>query len=450
MVSPSHFIDTPRTEISAIKNQLNMLMSPESSEKKGAIPSEFVSLFEDVLSRLNSIEDRMEDVQVFLQALITHADTLEPNLHSDSTFNQYQELGPYLLESMSDAVIILDSEFNIEFVSKSAEKFYHWSSEAIAKTSAFDNFLAHYSKAKLGGILKHLEQKKSWVMEQTHHRNNHPSISVKTHWFYVTNSSSKQRIVILVEDNCEVKSIESQFIKSQRMASLGLLTSGVAHDLNNVLVPIFIGIETLKSRIDQKDSEGNLVISLLESSSKRAEMLVRQLLAFASGSDFEMNAVNFSDILGELKMIVSKTFTKEFVLKTRVPKALKPMKGDATQLFQVLLNIALNARDAMPEGGVFNISAKNVLLSAKAALKKNMLPGQYVEILMADNGIGMSQDTLDQIFEPFYTTKNKDKGTGLGLNAVFSIIKRHNGFIDVDSHEGKGTKFRMLIPANKD
>jgi len=221
------------------------------------------------------------------------------------------------------------------------------------------------------------------------------------------------------------KNLELQFIRSQRMESLGLLSSGIVHDLNNMLSPIFMGVGFLKNNL--ADAKSLAVLTLLESSAKRVSKLSKQILAFAKGKDTKTEAVCMASVLKDLKEFVFKTFPKNISLDHDPVPEHCHIQGNATQLFQVFLNLAMNAKDAMPNGGQIRIEV----------LKKDTL----LTFLFSDSGTGIQESALSDIFKPFFTTKKPELGTGMGLSAVDTIVKNHKGKIEVKSVLGKGSTF---------
>ena len=255
------------------------------------------------------------------------------------------------------------------------------------------------------------------------------------------------RIVGTAEDITESKQVEAQLLRSQRMESIGTLAGGIAHDLNNVLTPIMMSIELLK--LQEKNARRLNILSTIESSAKRGADMVQQVLSFARGVEGRQVAVQVGRLIREIEKITNETFLKNIQVRSTIEQGLWGVQGDPTQLHQVLLNLCVNARDAMPNGGNLKLSASNLVLDENCAeMSVEAQPGAYVLIDVEDNGTGMPPEVLERIFEPFYTTKELGKGTGLGLSTTLAIIKSHHGFLRVQSEIGKGTKFQLYLPAN--
>ncbi|MBI4548384.1 MAG: response regulator [Ignavibacteriae bacterium] len=255
------------------------------------------------------------------------------------------------------------------------------------------------------------------------------------------------RVIVVSRDVTERKKLEEQIMRAQRMESIGTLAGGVAHDLNNVLAPILMSLELLKRRFS--DNQNKPLLDALETSVNRGASMVRQILTFARGVAGERMILQPKHLIEEMRKIADEIFPKSIHFQTDVAKNLWTVSGDATQLHQVLLNLCVNARDAMPQGGNLKISAENIELDENyARMNIDAKAGSYVVITVMDNGTGMPPDILDKIFEPFFTTKEVGKGTGLGLSTAHAIVKSHGGFINVYSEVGKGTKFKIYLPAS--
>ncbi len=252
--------------------------------------------------------------------------------------------------------------------------------------------------------------------------------------------------VCFVLDLSERKLLEQQFLRAQRMESIGTLAGGIAHDLNNVLAPIIMALDLLKMKFP--DSASQELISLVGTSAHRGADMVRQVLLFARGVEGLRIEVEIGQLIGEIEKIVNETFFKHIEIRSTVPLDLWTVPGDPTQLHQVLLNLCVNARDAMPGGGTLTLSAENLILDAHyAGTNPDVRPGPYVLLQVTDNGSGMPPELIEKIFDPFFTTKEIGNGTGLGLSTTQAIVKSHAGFIQVESKPGTGTKFKIYLPA---
>ncbi|HTB79424.1 MAG TPA: response regulator [Opitutaceae bacterium] len=256
------------------------------------------------------------------------------------------------------------------------------------------------------------------------------------------------RMVGGMRDLTEQKKMEEQHLRALRMESIGTLAGGIAHDLNNVLSPIMMAIELLKSD-SRDDPRREKILDTVHVSCRRGADLVRQVLTFARGLDGQRIAIHLRHLTDDLEAIISEIFPRNIRIVTDVSNDLWPVTGDPTQLHQVLLNLAINARDAMPHGGTLTVAATNVTIDAQyAGMSKDAKAGPYVLVQVTDTGLGISPETRARIFEPFFTTKEIGKGTGIGLATVHTIVKSHGGFLNVESEVGKGTSFKIYLPAD--
>ncbi|NJM77302.1 MAG: PAS domain S-box protein [Acaryochloridaceae cyanobacterium RU_4_10] len=250
-------------------------------------------------------------------------------------------------------------------------------------------------------------------------------------------------------DISEKKSLEKQFLRAQRMESLGTLAGGIAHDLNNILTPILAAAQLLPLTLPNLDERNQHIVQMLVDSSKRGSDLVQQILSFARGMDGQRAILQVGHLLAEVVNIARQTFPKNIEIERDVStRDLWTVSADATQLHQIFMNLCVNARDAMPHGGKLTIAAEN-LMADENYVRMNLEAhvGPYVVITISDTGIGMSPDVIERIFDPFFTTKEEGKGTGLGLSTAIGIIKSHGGFVNVHSEVGSGSHFKVYLPA---
>jgi PAS domain S-box-containing protein len=249
-----------------------------------------------------------------------------------------------------------------------------------------------------------------------------------------------------VLDLTERKKLEKQFLRAQRMESIGTLAGGVAHDLNNILTPIMLSIEALQSEYDTPGTQP--ILETIARSAQRGADILRQLLSFARGLEGQRVEVDPERILKELEVIIRETFPKDIQIRFFVATNIWRFLGDPTQVHQIFMNLCVNARDAMPNGGHLIINAQNSTLNENdVAMDAQLKPGRYVHISVTDTGTGIPQTIIGRIFEPFFTTKEQNTGTGLGLSTVIGIVKSHGGLVNVYSEPDKGTTFNVYLPA---
>jgi two-component system cell cycle sensor histidine kinase/response regulator CckA len=242
------------------------------------------------------------------------------------------------------------------------------------------------------------------------------------------------------------KEMEARFLRMQRMESIGALVSGIAHDLNNALAPVLMGCGFLHSI--PLNGEAQQIVSTMEASARRGADMLRHVLAFARGVESKKSPVQLRLLLGEMEKIARDAFPKNIRVRAEFAANLWPVLGYATQLHQVLMNLCINARDAMPDGGQLTLRAENVQLDTSAVqMHPEAKPGAYLLLGVADTGVGMPLEVIEKIFQPFFTTKELRGGTGLGLSTSLDIVKNHGGFVSVKSRVGEGTEFNVYLPA---
>jgi PAS domain S-box-containing protein len=257
---------------------------------------------------------------------------------------------------------------------------------------------------------------------------------------------SINRCVGVAEDITESKALQEQFFRAQRMEAIGTLAGGIAHDLNNILAPVLMAPVLLResARTDQE----RRLLDMIEQSGKRGSNIVRQLLTFSRGTGGERVSIQLRTLAQEMGEIMRETFPKDITVRKEVARNLYSILADPNQIHQVIINLCVNARDAMPDGGTLTLGAKNVELTAEdVGTNAPAKPGPHVALFVTDTGQGIPPEIIDRIFDPFFTTKGPTKGTGLGLSTVLGIVRSHQGFTTVASKVGKGTTFTVYLPA---
>jgi signal transduction histidine kinase/CheY-like chemotaxis protein len=272
-------------------------------------------------------------------------------------------------------------------------------------------------------------------------------IIVQSRWTLVRDEQGQPKSILVINtDTTENKRMESQFLRAQRMESIGTLAGGIAHDLNNVLSPILMAIDMLQ--LKTTDESSRKWLDVLRTNAERGGNMVRQVLSFARGVEGERVALQPKHLIKEIVKILRETLPKSIEISFRIPDDLWIISADATQMHQVLMNLCVNARDAMPEGGSILIKAQNAFVDENyARMHLEAKAGRYVVITVSDTGPGMTPAVQSRIFEPFFTTKEMTKGTGLGLSTALTIVKSHGGFINVYSELHKGSQFTLYLPA---
>ncbi len=257
----------------------------------------------------------------------------------------------------------------------------------------------------------------------------------------------QKRIIIVINNITERKRMEAQLLMAQKMEAIGTLAGGIAHDFNNLLMGI-MGNASLLLLQTEKSHPHYQMLRAIENLAKSGARLTRQILSYARKGGYEVSLVNLNHIVEETSNIFGRT-KKEIVIHQELTPDLFNIEADQGQIEQALLNLYVNAADAMPDGGDLYLKTKNVTHQEMKGKLYKPKPGNYVLLTITDTGVGMDEETLKRIFEPFFTTKELGKGTGLGLASVYGIIKGHGGYIDVESKKGEGTTFMIYLPAAK-
>ncbi len=352
-----------------------------------------------------------------------------------------------LLDKAKDAIFVHDLENCITYWNKSAERLYGWSAEEVTGQKLPDSFYkldTAFQKAR-DMVLKTGE----WGGELLQQDRDGHELIVEASWTRVCNEDNLTSSIFCIHtDITAQKKLENQFLRAQRMESIGTLAGGIAHDLNNVLSPILMSSDLLKKMI--KDPKATELLDSVANSARRGADMVGQVLSFARGMDGKRIEVQVRHLMLDVEKIIRDTFPKNITCRVDAGVGLRTITGDPTQLHQVLLNLCVNARDAMPDGGTIVIHAQNVVLDAQyAAMNLEANEGSYIVIDVEDSGTGIEPAHIEHIFEPFYTTKEMNKGTGLGLSTSLAIVKSHGGFIRVYSEMDKGSRFRVYLPAGE-
>jgi PAS domain S-box-containing protein len=353
-----------------------------------------------------------------------------------------------LLDHAQDAILVRSLEGRILFWNKSAERIYGWpAAEVIGKDVRqilYAKGTTEYDKA-----MPILMMRGEWMGELRHLTRDGPDKIAEARWTLVRDSEGKPKSILSINtDITERKKLETQFLRAQRMESLGTLAGGIAHDLNNILAPILMAVQLLQRRATDPDSQ-QMLRTLLINAERGADM-VKQVLSFARGVTGEHITLQPRHLVKEIVKILRETLPKSIEVSYDTPEEMWAILGDATQIHQVLMNLCVNARDAMPDGGKLSIKVENAYLDENyARMHLEAKPGHYVIITVADTGTGIPPHIVDKIFEPFFTTKEPGKGTGLGLSTVSGIVRGHGGFINVYSEIDRGTQFRVFLPALK-
>jgi PAS domain S-box-containing protein len=355
-----------------------------------------------------------------------------------------------LLDKAQDAIVVRGLDEKILFWNKGAERLYGWTpEEAVGRTARELDLLSELNEAAFEEGRRVIQERGEWSGEFRQRTKTGEQIAVESRWTLVRSDSGEPRSILVINtDITERRKIEAQLLRAQRMESIGTLAGGIAHDLNNILSPILMSIQMLQMKMEDEGAQQWLQI--LQSNAERGADMVRQVLSFARGVEGERVTVQPKHLIKDVIGILRDTLPKSISIRFDVPSDLWVVSADATQVHQVLMNLCVNARDAMPQGGELSIRAENVTLDdSYARMHLEAKPGRYVQVTVSDTGVGIPAETVSRIFEPFFTTKEVGKGTGLGLSTALTIVRSHGGFINVYSEPNRGTQFAVYLPATK-
>lgn len=353
----------------------------------------------------------------------------------------------HLLENVREAIVVCDQEDRISYWNKGAEQLYGWNTAEALGQNCFQ-FKCRLADDEIQLVRQSLQIRGEWRGELRQKTKDGRAITVESYWSVLRDQQHSQNKLIINIDVTERKKLEAQFLRAQRLESIGVLAGGIAHDLNNVLTPILMSIKLLHK--DRSPEQRKDLLDTAQTSVERGIDMVRQLVAFAGGNEGVHQKLKLNLIIQEVIKLLEHSIAKTIRIEEMFEPNLWAIKGDKTQLTQVLMNLCVNARDAMPEGGVLSIQATNTLLKHDApSIHPLAKPGPYVLLTVTDTGMGIAPEVIDKIFDPFFTTKEFGKGTGLGLSTAMGILKSHGGFINVYSEVGNGTRVFIYLPASE-
>ena len=401
------------------------------------------------------IADRQQQVRwVELRITLVHDDNGRPRarlaLGTDITERRQAEHRireqAEMLNQAREAIFITDLSNRVIYWNAGAERLYGWRADEVMGRTAEQLFEPAVA-ANIQLAREETLARGEWVGEVRMHNRSRVPVIVESRQSVIRDEAGRAKARLCINsDITDRKRLEEQFLRAQRMENIGLLAAGIAHDLNNMLAPILLAAPMLREHVTDPGALG--LLGTLEKSAERGANLVRQILAFAHGATGDQRLLQVKHLLRDITSVITGTFPKSIRLEDYIPSDLWPIKGNPTQIHQVLLNLCVNARDAMPNGGTLRLRAENRVLDLTAASAiEGARPGLFLVLHVEDTGTGIPPEVLARMWEPFFTTKESGRGTGLGLSTVRGIIENHDGFIEVVTAPGAGSSFRIFIPA---
>ncbi|MCX6134398.1 MAG: PAS domain S-box protein [Ignavibacteriales bacterium] len=392
-----------------------------------------------------------KELWVLFSAKVTKDDELAQAVVIDITqrklFEEKNREQSELLDQTRDAIMVVDDSGAVTFWNAGAELTYGWPRDVVLGRTISDLLHGPSKKNQYLEAMEDIAAFGEWNGEQVHTRRDGKEILVESHWRTIERGPGRKNYILIVNlDITEKRRLEGQFLRTRKMESIALLTSGMAHDLQNILAPISISIPLLRKRLS--DESGLAILQVVEESAHSGLDLVKNIMTYGRGISGERVVLNVDSILDQVLTMVKQSMPESVSIDKRVNSHPALVSGDQHQLKQVFLNLCVNARDAMPSGGklvleVFRAEADESLME----YHPDALPGPYVIVNVSDTGKGIPDEHLDRIFEPFFTTREQGEGTGLGLSIAHGIVQSHSGYITVKSIVGRGTTFCVYLPA---
>lgn len=351
-----------------------------------------------------------------------------------------------LLNETQDAIIVIDDQGTILFWNIPATLMYGWNNTEVLDSPLKTIFYPKSNESQCEQILNDVRQNKEWLGDQKHYHKDGKQILIESHWKLITNTVTGKEVILIINTDITLKrKLEAHFLQSRKMELIALLTSGIAHDLQNVLAPVAMSVDLLREYVRSKI--GREILTAVEESALSGLSLVKNILTYGRSTKESKSDINIKSMIDVLLHGFIKTLPD--TIKIRCNNSLEDIyvEGDEDQLKQVVLNLLVNGRDAMPGGGMLKLTVSmftdNPPVSEEYKISEK---DKFVMISVEDSGIGMPEENLQQIFDPFFTTKEIGTGTGLGLSIVQGVVKSHGGFITVRSKPGNGSVFQVYLP----
>lgn len=354
-----------------------------------------------------------------------------------------------LLDKAQDAILVCDLNYRILYWNKGAERIYGWPLNEVLGRNLCE-LVCGGDKSVIENAKTAFQVSDEWKTEVGNITHDRTAIVVESRWSLIRNRRGQPDYILITNtDISDKKRTEEHLLRAQRMESIGTLAGGIAHDLNNILSPILMAVDMLQ--LNRPDVETARWLSMIRENTARGADLIKQVLTFARGMSGDRIPVQLKHIVKEIVGVLRETLPRSIEVKFDIDPELWIISADPTQIHQVLMNVCINARDAMPMGGNILIRASNIIVDENyARMNIDAEPGRYVLLTISDTGTGMTPEVVSRIFDPFFTTKDIGKGTGLGLSTTLTIVKSHGGFLNVYSELKRGSRFSIYLPSNVD
>ncbi len=391
------------------------------------------------------LKDRLQRLPIAIRRALADSAQRRERRHAEQQLREQAEL----LNKVQDGIVVTDLEHHVLYWNDGAQRIFGWAANEVVGGNLLDLFGPALRSAFRAMDLE-LAHADEWRGELSLGNKGRRQLLAEMRVTTIRDAEGRPKSRLkIITDITERKRLEEQLLRAQRLESLGMLAAGIAHDLNNALAPMLMAAGLLRTRVS--DPADVRLVELVEGSAERGAALVRQIVAFAGGRGRDRVLLQMKHLLRDVHQLLQDTFSKSIRLEHDLANGLWPVRGDPTQLHQVMLNLCINARDAMPQGGVLRLAARNEMVTEQSARNfPGATSGRFVVLEVRDTGTGIPPEVMGQIWQPFFTTKPEGKGTGLGLSTVRGIVANHGGFLTVESELGHGASFCVFLPAAAD
>jgi len=455
-----------RTTYKIMQGDLTARATIPQYDEVGELAASFNRMTDQMVSSQKNIQDAYDELKQYRKNLeglvqqrteeLTVANKqlqleLAERRRAENALVESEKRYRVIFETAGNANMIVESDQTISMINKAFEKLSGYSKSDVEGRKKWEDFFAASDYLKIQR--QHARRARVMETDLEDYEASFIDRSGNTLLVYMAISEipGTGQVIISLLDMTEIKKLEAQLLQAQKMEAIGQLAGGVAHDFNNILTAI-IGFASLLKMNVKKDPQMLTYVEPILSSAEKASQLTQGLLAFSRKQIIEPKHMDINEVIRKLEHLLVRLLGEEVDLNIFTGDEPVTIFADAGQMEQIIINLSTNARDAMPEGGVLSISTETTVVTDVGTTDQQgyeRKPGKYAVISVSDNGLGMSKETVNHIFEPFYTTKEVGKGTGLGLSIVYGVIKQHNGYINVYSEPGSGTTFKIYLPLVK-